>query len=78
MVHILTHNDLDGYSAGYVVLEHFGEENCDIEHYNYDREPDFSNINEGDRVVITDYSLSNEQYRQILAKVRDIRSVNLV
>ena len=69
MVHILTHNDLDGYSAAYVVQQHFGEENCDIEHFNYDREPDFSAIQEGDRVVITDYSFTNAQYRELLEKV---------
>ena len=75
MVHILTHNDLDGYSAAYVVQQHFGEENCDIEHYNYDREPDFSGITSGDRVVITDYSFTNDQYRQLLALVGTFGSV---
>lgn len=75
MVHILTHNDLDGYSAAYVVQQHFGEENCDIEHYNYDRDPDFSNIMENDRVVITDYSFSNDQYRQLLEKVGPLGKV---
>ena len=69
MVHILTHNDLDGYSAGYIVLQHFGKENCDIEHFNYDREPAIEKYGEGDTVVITDYSLSNDQYRQILAQI---------
>lgn len=71
MVHILTHNDLDGYSAGYVVLQHFGEENCDIEHYNYDRDVDMSNFQEGDTIVITDYSLTNEEYRKILDIIGD-------
>ena len=71
MVHILTHNDLDGYSAGYIVLQHFGKENCDIEHFNYDREPAIEKYGEGDTVVITDYSLSNDQYRQILAQIGD-------
>ena len=75
MVHILTHNDLDGYSAAYVVQQHFGEENCDIEHYNYDREPDFSGIKSDDRVVITDYSFTNDQYRQLLALVGTFGSV---
>lgn len=71
MVHILTHNDLDGYAAGYVVLKHFGEENCDIQHYNYDRDVDMSNFKEGDTIVITDYSLSNDEYRKILDIVGD-------
>lgn len=71
MVHILTHNDLDGYAAGYVVLKHFGEENCDIEHYNYDRDVDMSNFKEGDTIVITDYSLSNDEYRKILDIIGD-------
>lgn len=71
MVHILTHNDLDGYAAGYVVLKHFGEENCDIQHYNYDRDVDMSDFKEGDTIVITDYSLSNEEYRKILDIVGD-------
>lgn len=75
MVHILTHNDLDGYSAAYVVQQHFGEENCDIEHFNYDREPAIEAFQEGDRVVITDYSLTNDQYRQILAQVGAFGSV---
>ena len=69
MVHILTHNDLDGYSAGYVVLQHFGKENCNIEHFWYDREPAIEKYGEGDTVVITDYSLTNDQYRQILAQI---------
>lgn len=69
MVHILTHNDLDGYSAGYLVLQHFGKENCNIEHFNYDREPAIEKYGEGDTVVITDYSLTNDQYRQILAQI---------
>lgn len=71
MVHILTHNDLDGYSAGYVVLQHFGKENCNIEHFWYDREPAVENYGKGDTVVITDYSLTNDQYRQILAQIGD-------
>lgn len=75
MVHIITHNDLDGYSAGYVVLQHFGEQNCTIEHFNYDREPNMDQFKEGDTVVITDYSLSNDQYRQILALVGDTGDV---
>ena len=66
MVHIITHNDLDGYSAGYVTLKHFGEENCNITHYNYDRPVDMSSFQNGDIVVITDYSLSNLEYKQIL------------
>lgn len=69
MVHILTHSDLDGYSAGYVVLQHFGKKNCNIEHFNYDREPVIEKYGEGDTVVITDYSLSNDQYRQIFAQI---------
>ena len=71
MVHIITHNDLDGYSAGYVVLQHFGKENCNIEHFNYDKEPAIEKYGEGDTVVITDYSLTNDQYRQILAQIGD-------
>ncbi len=71
MVHILTHNDLDGYSAGYVALQHFGATNCDIEYFNYDKEPCIEDYGEGDIVVITDYSLSNDQYRQILSKIGD-------
>lgn len=76
MVHIITHNDLDGYSAGYVALQHFGEQNCDIEHFNYDKEPVIEGYKEGDTVIITDYSLTNDQYRQILAKIGD--SGNLI
>ena len=69
MVHILAHNDLDGYSAAYIVQKHFGEENCDITHLNYDKEPAIDAFKEGDIVVITDYSLANDQYRQILALI---------
>lgn len=65
MIHILTHNDLDGYAAGFVVLEHFGKKNCDVVHLNYDKEPAIENFKAGDKVFITDYSLTNEQYRQI-------------
>lgn len=69
MVHILTHNDLDGYAAGYVVLEHFGKENCDVVHLNYDKEPVIENFKMGDKVFITDYSLTNEQYKMIMKLV---------
>lgn len=69
MVHILTHNDLDGYAAGFVVLEHFGKENCDVVHLNYDKEPVIENFKMGDKVFITDYSLTNEQYRMIMELV---------
>lgn len=66
MVHILTHNDLDGYAAGYVVSDHFQDEKCEITILNYDKEPDIESYKKGDTVVITDYSLTNEQYGQIL------------
>lgn len=69
MVHILTHNDLDGYAAGYVVLQHFGKENCDVVHLNYDKEPVIENWQMGDKIFITDYSLSNEQYKMIMQLV---------
>ena len=71
MVHIFTHTDLDGYSAGYVVLQSLNNEKCNITHLNYDKEPILENIKNGDTVVITDYSLSNDQYRQILNLVGD-------
>lgn len=71
MVHILTHNDLDGYAAGFVVLQHFGKENCDIVHLNYDKEPVIENFKTGDKVFITDYSLTNEQYKMIKSLVGD-------
>ena len=67
MVHIITHNDLDGYSAGYIVKYFYDKvHNTEIEHYNYDREPAIENFKNGDIVVITDYSLTNAQYHQIL------------
>lgn len=66
MVHIITHVDLDGYSGAYVTMEHFGKENCEIAHYNYDRDIDTSSFQKGDTVVITDYSLSNLEYKKIL------------
>lgn len=71
MVHILTHNDLDGYAAGYIVLKHFSDQDYDITILNYDKEPAIENYKKGDTVVITDYSLSNEQYRQILDFIGD-------
>lgn len=71
MVHILTHNDLDGYSAGYIVSKHFGSENCDVTILDYTCEPAIEHFKKGDTVVITDYSLTNDQYRQILKKVGD-------
>lgn len=71
MVHIFTHTDLDGYAAGYVVLQALNKEKCEVTHLNYDKEPVLENIKNGDTVVITDYSLSNDQYRQILNLVGD-------
>lgn len=71
MVHILTHNDLDGYAAGYIVSEHFSNDEKDVTILNYDKEPAIENYQEGDTVVITDYSLTNDQYRQILERVGD-------
>lgn len=66
MVHIITHNDLDGYSAGYIVKSKFSDLNTIIQHYNYDRDVDLSGISNGDTVIITDYSLTNEEYHKIL------------
>lgn len=66
MVHIFTHNDLDGYAAGYVVLQALGENGCKITHLNYDKEPVLEEVKNGDTVVITDYSFTNDQYRQLL------------
>ena len=71
MVHIFTHNDLDGYAAGYVVIQALGENGCKITHLNYDKEPVFDDIKNGDTVVITDYSFTNDQYRQLLDIVGD-------
>ena len=66
MIHIFTHNDLDGYAAGYVILQALGKQNCKVTHLNYDKEPALEDIKSGDTVYITDYSLTNDQYRQIL------------
>ena len=71
MIHIFTHNDLDGYSAGYVILQALKDKNCKITHLNYDKEPALEEIKSGDTVYITDYSLTNDQYRQILELVGD-------
>lgn len=66
MVHIFTHTDLDGYAAGYVVIQALGEDNYKITHLNYDKEPVLDDVKNGDTVVITDYSFTNDQYRQLL------------
>lgn len=71
MVHIFTHNDLDGYAAGYVILQTFGKENCEITHLNYDKEPALEKVKLGDTVYITDYSFTNDQYRHLLNLVGD-------
>mgnify|MGYP000646308292 CR=1 FL=1 len=71
MVHILTHNDLDGYAAGYIVSKYFHHKRKSITFLNYDKEPVIENYQEGDIVVITDYSLSNDQYEQILERIGD-------
>lgn len=71
MVHILTHNDLDGYASGYIVSDHFSSQEKAFTILNYDKEPDLSKIKPGDIVTITDYSLTNSQYREILERVGD-------
>lgn len=71
MVHVLTHNDLDGYAAGYIVSDHFSSQEKTFTILNYDKEPDLSKIKSGDIVTITDYSLTNAQYREILKRVED-------
>ena len=71
MVHILTHNDLDGYASGYIVSNHFSNQEKTFTILNYDKEPDLSVIKPGDIVTITDYSLTNAQYREILERVGD-------
>ena len=71
MTHIFTHNDLDGYAAGYVILQALKDKKVKITHLNYDKEPALEDIKSGDTVFITDYSLTNDQYRQILELVGD-------
>lgn len=71
MVHILTHNDLDGYASGYIVSNHFSSQEKAFTILNYDKEPDLEKIKPGDIVTITDYSLTNSQYREILERVGD-------
>lgn len=71
MVHIFTHNDLDGYAAGYVILQTFGKENCEITHLNYEKEPALEKVKLGDTVYVTDYSFTNDQFRQLLNLVGD-------
>ena len=66
MIHIITHTDLDGYSAAYNIMQHFGENNCDVKHYNYDKPIDKSEFKNGDTVFITDYSLQNDEYTEIM------------
>ena len=71
MIQIFTHNDLDGYAAGYVILQALKDQESKVTHLNYDKEPALEDIKSGDTVYITDYSLSNDQYRQILELVGD-------
>lgn len=69
MIHILTHNDLDGYAAGYVVSKHFGEVPQKVYHHNYDQDFDIDVLNEGDVLTITDYSIPPEKLFEALEKV---------
>ena len=71
MVYILTHNDLDGYASGYIVSDHFSNQEKTFTILNYDKEPDLEKIQPGDIVTITDYSLTNTQYREILERIGD-------
>lgn len=68
---IITHNDMDGYSSAAVVYHAFksfglvSEESCSICHYNYsDRLPSIDRS--ADAIFITDYSLSNNDFKNDL------------
>lgn len=69
MVHILTHNDLDGYAAGYIVSNYFGDKEQVLTNLDYNTDYDLSLIHDGDTVIITDYSLPNEQLSYIIDKI---------
>ena len=65
MVKIFHHDDLDGYSSGYLVGKYFKDLGKPIEYYvmNYNSEFPIDNITKEDEVYIVDYSIDPEIFK---------------
>lgn len=71
MYRIITHDDLDGFSSGYLVKEMLLNEDInpdliDVNIMNYEKELDLSKFQKDDEVWITDFSLKPEVMNKLL------------
>ena len=68
MIHIYSHNDLDGWSAAAIVFEKFMDKSdIKMNSLNYSKS-DFFNLDDiesGDTVYVLDYNLNNEQVARL-------------
>lgn len=78
MYHIITHNDLDGYAAGYIVMnflenvEGVKHDDINITFTDYSKELNLDNIKCFDEVYITDFSLKPEVMNNLLYKTKNV------
>lgn len=78
MYHIITHNDLDGYSAGYLVnqflidVEDVNPNDIAIHIMDYSKELDLNSIKCFDEVYITDFSLRPDVMNELLLKTTNV------
>lgn len=78
MYHIITHDDLDGYSAGYLVnqfltdVESVSSSDITIHIMDYSKELDIDSFRLFDEVYITDFSLKPDVMNELLLRTTNI------
>lgn len=78
MYHIITHNDLDGYGAAFIIKEfleivkEIPKDQILITFNGYNKDPDLYKIRSHDTVYITDYSLVPETMNKLLEITEDV------
>lgn len=74
MVKIFHHNDLDGYSSGYLTYKYFKSLGKDITTIvmDYNSKFDLNDIKKDDEVYIVDYHISPELFRELQSKCLEV------
>lgn len=75
MIKVFMHNDLDGYSSGYLVGKYFkeiGREDIAYSVMSYDTEFPINEINKNDEVYIVDYHINPELLEEAINKAKEL------
>ena len=71
MVKIFCHDDLDGFSSGYLVAKYFkelGRDDYVVTSMNYDSKFPINDIKKDDEVYIVDYHISPEMFKDLQSR----------